>query len=67
VAQVSAAEQHVAQSAVMIGTSKNRGPASLLGSDSGDANALYSAPKHLIDPTFCTNMPTSRFIEMQFK
>ena len=35
-------------------TSKNRGPASLLGSDSGDANALYSAPKHLIDPKFCS-------------
>ena len=33
-------------------TSKNRGPASLLGSGSGAANALYSAPKHLIDPKF---------------
>ena len=35
-------------------TSKNRGPASVLGSDSGDANALYSAPKHLIAPKFCS-------------
>ena len=29
------------------------GPASLLGSDGGDANALYSAPKRLIGPKFC--------------
>ena len=49
------------------GTSEHRGPASLLGSDSGDAKALYSAPKHLIDPKFCKNMPTPKFIEMQFK
>ena len=39
---------------MIITTSKNRGPASLLGSDSGDANALSSAPKNLIDPTFCS-------------
>ena len=38
-----------------------------LGSDSGNANALYSAPKRLIDPKFCTNMPTPRLIEIHFK
>ena len=33
-------------------TSENHRPASLLGSDSGNAHTLYSAPKHLIDSKF---------------
>ena len=38
-------------------TCKNHGPASLLGAESGGANALYSAPKHLIDPKFALTCP----------